>query len=168
MPWTYDQLRAEWQRPEARFLTAFLRQSERQVGKTDLLGRSELVCRHEQRSNCDKGLDDRGNITQHIDFGCLLVGYLSWLIVLDEGQIGNVCVHPNYRCEQIGEQLLHKCISLMEEDGINRLTLDVRETNLPARRLYEKVGFYEVGRRPNYYFKPSEAAILMDFIPGKS
>lgn len=91
------------------------------------------------------------------------VGYLSWLCVLDEGQIGNVAVHPDCRGRQIGAALIKACIRRMPADGLSRLTLEVRESNAPAIALYRGAGFAQTGRRPGYYRQPAEAALLMDY-----
>ncbi len=90
-----------------------------------------------------------------------LLGYVWARFVLDEGDIGNVAVAPDFRRRGVGAALLR---ALLEEAARRQaavVQLEVRESNLAARRLYEKNGFETVGKRKNYYEKPAEDAILM-------
>ena len=57
-----------------------------------------------------------------------------------------------------GEVVMHTLMSLVEED---QMTLEVASTNTRAIRLYEKLGFQQVGIRPNYYHKPKEDAWIL-------
>lgn len=102
-------------------------------------------------------------LVARLSAGAAPVGYLSWLCVLDEGQIGNVAVCPDCRGRQVGSALLAACIRQMASDGLTRLTLEVRESNAPAIALYRRAGFVQTGRRPGYYRQPPEAALLMDY-----
>lgn len=92
-----------------------------------------------------------------------IIGYAGMQLVLDEAQILNVAVEEEYRHKGIGRRIMKLLISRGCSLGMVRFTLEVRESNLPAIGLYKKMGFFEVGRRPNYYTKPSEAALLMDY-----
>lgn len=90
-----------------------------------------------------------------------LIGYAGMQAVLDEGYIANVAVLPEYRRKGVAVSLISALISFSLENGLAFLTLEVRESNLPAISLYEKFGFEKVGRRKNYYRLPTEDAILM-------
>ena len=92
--------------------------------------------------------------------GCVL-GYAGSMTVLDEGYIENIAVHPEFRRRGIGASLIQALIQQGLAEQLAFLTLEVRESNLPARKLYEKYGFSAVGIRKNYYDKPTENAILM-------
>mgnify|MGYP004556881383 FL=1 len=89
------------------------------------------------------------------------VGYVGLMYVLDEGYISNVAVAPAHRREGIGGMLLDTLRERAEEKGLAFLTLEVRQTNEPAKNLYKKHGYVEVGLRKGYYAKPTEDAILM-------
>lgn len=89
------------------------------------------------------------------------VGYVGLMYVLDEGYISNVAVAPAHRREGIGGMLLDTLRERAEEKGLAFLTLEVRQTNEPAKSLYKKHGYVEVGLRKGYYAKPTEDAILM-------
>lgn len=89
------------------------------------------------------------------------VGYVGLMYVLDEGYISNVAVAPAHRREGIGGMLLDTLRERAEEKRLAFLTLEVRQTNEPAKSLYKKHGYVEVGLRKGYYTKPTEDAILM-------
>ena len=87
-----------------------------------------------------------------------------WLMV-DEGHIITFAVHPAWRRQHIGERLLIAFLDLALERGAHEATLEVRLSNLPARRLYEKFGFRPVGLRPRYYSDNGEDALIMTTEP---
>jgi len=87
-----------------------------------------------------------------------------WLMV-DEGHIITFAVHPDWRRQRIGERLLLAFLDLAAERGAHEATLEVRLSNLPARRLYEKYGFRPVGLRPRYYSDNAEDALIMTTLP---
>ncbi len=88
------------------------------------------------------------------------VGYIGSYFVLDEGNITNVAVMPEFRRKGIARGLIEALKECAEEKELSFLTLEVRASN-PARLLYEKMGFSEVGVRKNYYSNPVEDAVLM-------
>lgn len=90
-----------------------------------------------------------------------VIGYIGMMYVLDEGYISNVAVHPLWRRRGVADALLDALIERARQKILSFLTLEVRESNAPAIALYEKHGFRSVGRRKNYYEKPTEDAILM-------
>lgn len=90
-----------------------------------------------------------------------VVGYIGSRIVLDEADITNVAVRPQYRRRGIGFQLVTAMLGLMKMGGVRSVLLEVRESNLPAQKCYERAGFTVVGRRKNYYELPKEDALLM-------
>ena len=89
--------------------------------------------------------------------GETVLGYANFLHVLDEGDIGNVAVAPEYRRQGIADALCARAAAL----DLAFLTLEVRVSNAPAIALYRKHGFQTVGQRRNYYQKPDEDALLM-------
>jgi len=76
----------------------------------------------------------------------------------DEREILNVGVLPEYRRLGLGERMLRQ---LVHSGRPGEVFLEVRESNHEARRLYERIGFISVGRRPNYYEDPPETAVIM-------
>lgn len=89
------------------------------------------------------------------------VGYAGLMYVLDEGYISNVAVSPDRRREGIADVLLTELYARAKAKKLSFLTLEVRESNIPAQSLYKKHGYTEVGRRKAYYSRPKEDAVLM-------
>ena len=90
-----------------------------------------------------------------------IAGYIGSQSVLDEADMMNVAVHPDYRRQSIGEKLVLALAQALKEKGIRDLMLEVRESNVPAIALYEKLGFQQVGCRKNYYRNPKEDALIL-------
>ena len=90
-----------------------------------------------------------------------VLGYVVMMYVLDEGYISNVAVSPECRRLGIADKLIESLIKRANERNLSFVTLEVRESNLPAIELYRKFGFSDVGMRRNYYNRPTENAILM-------
>ena len=93
--------------------------------------------------------------------GETVAGYIGSQSVLGESDMMDVAVSPDYRRQGIGEKLVNALCADLKAQGNNCLTLEVRVSNAPAIALYEKLGFAEVGRRPNYYHNPKEDALIM-------
>ena len=93
------------------------------------------------------------------DMGAVM-GYVGLMFVLDEGYISNVAVAPEFRRCGIADALISALIE-REKKALAFLTLEVRESNIPAISLYAKHGFITVGSRKNYYDRPKENALLM-------
>ncbi len=91
----------------------------------------------------------------------VVLGYFCFWAVREEMQLLDLAVHPEYRNRGHGSFLLKKMIDLALLNGISRIWLEVRASGSSARRLYEKFGFAESGRRKNYYTDPAEDAIVM-------
>lgn len=81
----------------------------------------------------------------------IIVGFLGLWIVLDEGQITNIAIHPDYRGKGLGKKLLSSLISDMHKYDINSITLEVRKSNIIAKNLYSSLNFKEIGIRKNFY-----------------
>ena len=90
-----------------------------------------------------------------------VMGYAGLLVVLDEGYITNVAVRPEYRRQGVASQLLQVFERFALGNGLAILTREVRDANAPARALYARHGYEEVGRRKNYYDHPREDAVIM-------
>lgn len=93
--------------------------------------------------------------------GELVAGYVGSQTVLDETDMMNIAVHPDFRRRGVGEKLVNALVEELEKRGSRCLTLEVRSTNAPARSLYEKMGFVQIGLRKNYYRNPKEDACIL-------
>ena len=102
-------------------------------------------------------------LVARVDDGVVAYGGM-WLMV-DEAHITTFAVHPAWRTQRIGQRLLLAFLDLALERGAHEATLEVRLSNLPARRLYEKYGFRPVGLRPRYYSDDNEDALIMTTEP---
>ena len=89
-----------------------------------------------------------------------VVGYGGMWKVCGEGHVTNIAVRESHRRQGVGNGICSRLISESSKDGINALTLEVRKSNIPAQKMYEKLGFTPNGERKNYY-DGIEDAILM-------
>ena len=90
-----------------------------------------------------------------------VAGFCAFWLVIDQAHINNLAVLPELRGRGLGTQLLEAVIAEALHLGAILLTLEVRQSNEPALRLYEKAGFYREGVRKNYYTNPIEDALIL-------
>ena len=90
-----------------------------------------------------------------------VLGYVGSQYGYGEADMMNLAVVPDFRNRGIGQQLVTELISHLADLDVKSLTLEVRQSNTAAISLYEKMGFQQVGLRPNYYQKPKEAALIL-------
>ena len=93
--------------------------------------------------------------------GETVAGYVGSQTVMDESDMMNLAVHPDYRCQGIGSRLVDELIKELKKKGSQRLTLEVRVSNEPAKRLYDELGFSEIAVRKRYYSHPKEDALIL-------
>ena len=89
------------------------------------------------------------------------IAYGGMLCVLDEGQITNIAVSREHRRKGLARLILLSLEEYAQQNGIEILSLEVRESNIAARSLYRSDGWSEVGVRKNFYRLPTEDAIIM-------
>lgn len=96
---------------------------------------------------------------------CLRVGYNCWVMSDAQGLVGygvmsvlagechilNVCIRPALQKRGYGRQLMQHLLGLAREYGASLALLEVRPSNVAAIRMYESMGFSEVGVRKAYY-----------------
>ena len=90
-----------------------------------------------------------------------VLGYVGSQSVLDEADMMNLAVRETARRRGIAKALVCALCRKLSEKGVQSLTLEVRDSNEPAIRRYEALGFTQVGKRPNYYFHPKEDARIL-------
>ena len=88
-------------------------------------------------------------------------GYIGSQSVPPDCDILNLAVAPDARRQGLGQQLLQALLDALHRRGIERVFLEVRPTNVPARALYAALGFEEIGRRKEYYVNPVEDALIL-------
>lgn len=91
----------------------------------------------------------------------VIAGYVGSQTVLDSADMMNLAVSQDFRRQGIGEQLVNSLTEALAEKGVKTLLLEVRISNEPAKQLYQKLGFEIVGKRPRYYEKPREDALIL-------
>jgi ribosomal-protein-alanine N-acetyltransferase len=90
-----------------------------------------------------------------------IIGYVGVWVVADDAQITNIAILPGYRGKKLGEKLFRYTIQKLIFMGVSRLSLEVRESNIAAQKLYCKFGLVPGGIRKNYYVDNQENAIVM-------
>lgn len=90
----------------------------------------------------------------------LIVAYACGSISFDEGEILRVAVLPEYRRQGLGEKVLGGILQKLEERGVEKVFLEVRASNEPAKALYGKMGFTTIGIRKGYYPGGEDAVIM--------
>ena len=95
-----------------------------------------------------------------------VAGYcVSW-ILFEQVQIQNVAVHPRHRRCGLARHLMVRALEEARERGARTAQLEVRRSNVVARKLYASLGFHETGERQSYYSRPVEDAILLQKVLG--
>jgi ribosomal-protein-alanine N-acetyltransferase len=94
-------------------------------------------------------------------YGNEIVGFAGIWLLVDEAHITTFATRTAWRRQGIGERLLVALLDLSLARGAKEATLEVRPSNIPAKRLYEKYGFKVVGVRPRYYSDNNEDALIM-------
>ncbi|MCX8022290.1 MAG: ribosomal protein S18-alanine N-acetyltransferase [Syntrophorhabdaceae bacterium] len=89
------------------------------------------------------------------------IGYIMLYDLKDEAHILNLAIHPDYRKRGFATMLMNHVIDYSLEYGIQDLFLEVRVSNIAARRLYEKLSFEVIGIRKGYYHDTHEDALVM-------
>lgn len=90
-----------------------------------------------------------------------LIGYVGAWMILDEGHITNVAVHPDFRKRGIGKAMLSVFLECSAEMGVGSHTLEVRPSNEAALNLYGQFGFQKAGIRKGYYEDNGEDALIL-------
>ena len=93
--------------------------------------------------------------------GNVVAGYVGSQTVLGESDMMNLAVRGEFRRQGVARDLVLALIDGLNQRGSHCLTLEVRDSNAPARKLYEKLGFVQVGIRPNYYQHPREDGLIL-------
>lgn len=108
-------------------------------------------------------LNNRDAILRVVVLNDRVVGYVCVRTILDLTHLLNITVSPEFRRKGVGSMLLGDALAELKRrnPGV-RLTLEVRQSNIAAIRLYEKFGFKVTGRRKNYYHMPEDDALLME------
>lgn len=88
-------------------------------------------------------------------------GYGGAWHILDELHITNIAIHPEYQGYKVGREIVERLINEAYEKGIKQITLEVRNSNIKAQKLYKNLGFCLGGLRKEYYDDNREDALIM-------
>ena len=107
--------------------------------------------------------DPRGTILVAESDGQMLpnvLGFLAFYRLDGEAELWNLGITPTHRRQGIARALLQEALRRLSVAGVQRLFLEVRESNLPAVELYRSFGFLSQARRKDYYQNPKEDALI--------
>ena len=106
---------------------------------------------------------ENNRLAQYIVARCgdTIVGFAGIWLLVDEAHVTTFATRRSWRRQGIGDRLLLALLDLARTRGAHEATLEVRPSNIPARRLYETYGFKVVGVRPRYYSDDNEDALIM-------
>lgn len=102
-----------------------------------------------------------GHYFTALDSDYKVVGYCGFWLIDKEAHITTIAVHPDLRGQSIGELLLQNMINAGYANDVKWFTLEVRTSNTPAKKMYEKYGFDCLGVRSKYYQDNNEDALIM-------
>lgn len=91
----------------------------------------------------------------------IITGFYGFWQILEEAHITNIATHPDYRKKGVATFLMLDLVNECYKKMIKYITLEVRESNIPAISLYDKFGFSTIGTRKNYYQDNNENALIM-------
>ncbi len=91
----------------------------------------------------------------------IILGFIGIWVVVDECHIVNLAVKKAFQKQGIASILLKKVLETIKKYNLSLITLEVRESNLAAQRLYEKFGFKKIALRKNYYSDYQEDGLIM-------
>ncbi|MFC1817323.1 ribosomal protein S18-alanine N-acetyltransferase [Thermodesulfobacteriota bacterium] len=96
-----------------------------------------------------------------------IIAYIYFRLVDAEMHILKIAVAPKWRCQGVATWLMNKSLALAEENDTRMAYLEVRPSNNLAIKLYTKLGFEAIAKRPNYYSETSEDALVMskNYVP---
>lgn len=90
-----------------------------------------------------------------------ICAYGGMMVAVDEGQITNIATHPDYRRQGYGRAVVEALIKYARMNGLDSVSLEVRESNKAAIELYTSLGFKVEGKRKDFYTRPTESALIM-------
>lgn len=90
-----------------------------------------------------------------------ILGYCNLRVLAGEGEVQRITVHPSCRRLGLGRKMMDAMVEYAIREGAYAISLEVREGNLAARKLYESYGFTAEAVRKAYYHNPTEDALIM-------
>jgi ribosomal-protein-alanine N-acetyltransferase len=132
-------------------------------GDLDQVAQLEKLCFSDpwSRKSFEHELTNRFSIPLVAKSGDRIFGYSCLWHVYEQMEIADIAVSPEFRRRGIAGMMIRWILKEATQRGCLNVILSVRESNLPAIRLYRRFGFVELDRRKRYYRLPDEDAIIM-------
>ena len=108
-----------------------------------------------------KSLNDKSNHFFFILERGKLAGFLHYTYILDQADIMNLAIHPDFQQKGLAGQLMNLLEERLQHEKVKEIFLEVRKSNIQAQNFYQKQGFQNLSQRPNYYQNPSEDALIL-------
>tara|TARA_B110000003_G_scaffold184692_1_gene183597 strand:+ start:4919 stop:5368 length:450 start_codon:yes stop_codon:yes gene_type:complete len=141
--------------------------SVREMSCDDLEAVIEIERGNAKYAWTDNQFRDALHCTQVLIVDQKVVGFVALLVIIDQAEVQNISIHVDYQLLGYGEYLLNHAVKNLT-DSVSEVYLEVRVSNFSAIRLYNKVGFTEVGQRRGYYpteFGREDALLMCLNIP---
>lgn len=122
----------------------------------------QIFSRPWSEQSMDSALQQQGTVYLVDEVDGEIRGYLGIWCMAEDGDLCNMAVAEHVRREGVASRLLEEGMACSRKQGIRRILLEVRESNVPARALYQRQGFAPIGVRKGYYTEPREDAIIME------
>ena len=90
-----------------------------------------------------------------------IAGYGGIFIILDEAHVVTIAIAENFKSQGIGKTIMEKMLKIAISKNVNKVFLEVRVSNIPAIKLYKKLGFQKIAVRKAYYTDNMEDAYIM-------
>lgn len=107
------------------------------------------------------GFENKWNLYLAAEEDGRLAGYGAVCVIAGEGEIQRIAVLEEFRRQGLGRKLLDAMVAAARNRGARAMTLEVRESNEPAIKLYFSAGFRTEAQRKDYYRNPREDALIM-------
>ena len=91
-----------------------------------------------------------------------IIAFLNSTYLLDELNLNRIAVLKKFRRKNTATLLMENMLDFCKNNGIKRVMLEVRKSNIPAQNLYKAFGFKVLGERANFYQNPTEPGIIME------
>ena len=136
----------------------------RKIKKEDAKGLAEICVETGLHSWSEKSFEQEAEnpVAYYavLDTGSDLAGFAGIWCVVDEAQVMNVGVCPDYQQQGFGKQLMDHLCAVAKSEGCTEMTLEVKAGNTPALALYHKMGFEQNGLRKDYYPDHSDGILM--------
>jgi len=141
--------------------TTFSSMTESEIDEVLAIERQAFADPWNARDFASELKNPRSNVQLLRDLNGTLLGHVVFWIVVDQVEVLDIAVAPEYRRQGYGNRLMDRVLELSIAKDCRLISLEVRRSNLAAVSLYESMGFKAIAIRPKYYAHDNEDAIVM-------